>query len=599
MMMKKYFLFFLTFFSPFLWATLEKTSAPIIEESLPFSENRTLYQLQVQGIQNKNAKENAETYAKLLAPESLDGTPRNLQAIRQSIEKAVSVYGYFSPSIQFDTKPPKDGKGKPLLIATVDQGEPTLIADTQIRFQGEAREDEAFKDLKKTLPKKGSQLNQKDYDNFKDDIRQLALERGYFDGEFVRALLNVRPSTRQGWWTLDYQSGERYRFGKITFEGNQIREDYLKNLMKMHEGEPYEMDKITEFSNDLSSTGWFSASTFQPQINKATKEMDLNIAFYPRKKNVFKVGVGYVSDEGPRLQLGWNKPWVNSRGHSLQSDFYISKPKITLEAAYRMPLKRNPLKYYYEATLGVEQEKDNDTESKATTAGIIRYWDRETGWQNALGLKVRYDAFTQADDEHHTLLVYPMVSAIRTRFKGGLFPYWGDTQRVTLEVGNKIFASDVDFYKIQASTIWIRQPWDNHRFITRAEGGYVKTEAFNKIPPALRFFIGGDRTVRGYGYKKISPKNEEGQLVGGALMANASLEYNYQVYPSWWLASFYDTGFVSEVDDLKAAKLHHSVGVGFRWVSPVGPVKLDLATPVHDPEGKHNVQVYLGLGSEL
>ena len=71
-------------------------------------------------------------------------------------------------------------------------------------------------------------------------------------------------------------------------------------------------------------------------------------------------------------------------------------------------------------------------------------------------------------------------------------------------------------------------------FITRAEIGYLNTPDIRKIPPALRFFAGGDRSVRGYGYKKISPKNKEGKLVGGSRLVTGSLEYQYQVYPNWW-----------------------------------------------------------------
>ena len=91
--------------------------------------------------------------------------------------------------------------------------------------------------------------------------------------------------------------------------------------------------------------------------------------------------------------------------------------------------------------------------------------------------------------------------------------------------------SEANFFKVQASTAWIRTYAENHRFITRAEIGYLNTTDIRKIPPALRFFAGGDRSVRGYGYKKISPKNKDGKLVGGSRLVTGSLEYQYQVLP--------------------------------------------------------------------
>ena len=68
-------------------------------------------------------------------------------------------------------------------------------------------------------------------------------------------------------------------------------------------------------------------------------------------------------------------------------------------------------------------------------------------------------------------------------------------------------------------------------FITRTEIGYLNTADIRKIPPALRFFAGGDRSVRGYGYKKISPKNKEGKLVGGSRLVTGSLELSISSLP--------------------------------------------------------------------
>lgn len=173
-----------------------------------------------------------------------------------------------------------------------------------------------------------------------------------------------------------------------------------------------------------------------------------------------------------------------------------------------MPLLKNPLNYYYEFSAGAENEHDNslDTDTASVTFAALRYWNRITGWQNSLGLRVRYDAFTQGSMSDRTLLVYPTVSAGRTRIKDGLFATWGDSQRLTVDVGQRGLLSDVSFIKIQASSTWVRTFAENHRFLLRAELGWLHTNDIQRIPPALRFFAGGDRSVRGYGYKKSRRK---------------------------------------------------------------------------------------------
>ena len=267
------------------------------------------------------------------------------------------------------------------------------------------------------------------------------------------------------------------------------------------------------------------------------------------------------------------------------------------EATYKMPLLKNPLNYYYEFSTGYEKENKNDTDTKALTFAALRYWNNSEGWQYFAGLRVRYDSYTQADFTDKTFLVYPTGGFNRTRLRGGQFPTWGDTQKITVDLGNKLWMSEANFFKVQASTAWIRTYAENHRFITRAEIGYLNTADIRKIPPALRFFAGGDRSVRGYGYKKISPKNKDGKLVGGSRLVTGSLEYQYQVYPNWWGAVFADTGLAA--NSYKATELRYGAGVGVRWASPIGAIKFDIATPIRDKDNSKNIQFYIGLGAEI
>ena len=118
---------------------------------------------------------------------------------------------------------------------------------------------------------------------------------------------------------------------------------------------------------------------------------------------------------------------------------------------------------------------------------------------------------------------YPTIGFTRTRVRGGTFATWGDVQKITFDVGNKAVLSETSFMKVQASSAWIRTYADNHRIIARAEIGYLHTKNIEKIPPALRFFAGGDRSVRGYGYKKIAPRNAQNRLVGGSRLLAGSL----------------------------------------------------------------------------
>lgn len=552
--------------------------------------------LKVEGIKNKAAYNNVMVHLSSLKTIPVENSDHYYYLASKTIDEALRAVGYFNSKIDYQFVPQPNAK-QDLLIANVALDEPVKIAEIQVQLLGDAEKDENFLALQKQVPKLGTVLNQGVYDDYKAELEKVALAKGFFDYQFLTHRLAILPSAHEAYWQLAFDSGKRYRYGNIRFQGSQIREDYLRNILAIQSGDPYLINDLSELSTDLSASNWFKSVLVQPNIDKQSKKVDLDVLVQPRLKNSYEIGIGYGTDVGPRLQFGWNKPWINSRGQSFSSNFYISDPKKTIEATYKIPLLKQPLNYYYEISTGYEEEKKNDTDTSGLTLAILRYWNRETGWQNSFGVRARYDNFTQANVSNRTVLIYPTAGFNRTRVRGGLFPYWGDAQKITLNWGNKAVGSDINFYSAIASTSWIRTYAENHRFLTRAEIGYLSTNQFDKIPPALRFFAGGDRSIRGYGYHKISPKDKNGELTGANRLFTASIEYQYQVKPKWWGAIFYDTGFAS--DHFAFNDLRKGAGIGVRWNSPIGAVKFDIATPINDKDDSKNIQFYIGIGAEL
>lgn len=575
-------------------ATEDPAEVPAAEETASAAK----VDVRVDGIRDSRLSENVRIYLDAMDKNEADGSERHQYLLRENIAKALRVFGYYNSKIYFDLQP-RAGK-KDLLIASVDVGEPVRIDGTDIEISGEAAEDEAFQKLSRNVPQKGAVLEHEAYDDYKSSLEKLARQRGYFDADFPMHELQVMPSTNQGWWRLVFNSGQRYHYGEISFRGSQIREDYLRNILKIKSGDPYLINDVSGMTSDYSSSNWFQSVLVKPTLHEDSKLVDLEVLLRPRKKNSMELGIGYGSDSGPHTQIGWTRPWINSRGHSLRSNLYLSSPKQNFEATYKMPLLKNPLNYYYEFSTGFEHEDDTETDTKSTAATVaaLRFWNHPTGWQYSTGLRARYDKFTQADVNENTLLIYPTATVSRSRISGGAFARRADIISATVDLGRKMWASDVDFFRIRANAGWIKTFATNHRFLTRADIGYLHTNEFHRIPPALRFFAGGDRSVRGYGYKKIAPKDQRnGKLLGGSRLVTGTLEYQYQVVKDWWAATFFDAGFAANT--FSTDELRYGAGVGVRWASPVGPIKFDIATPVRDKDDSKNIQFYIGLGTEL
>jgi translocation and assembly module TamA len=177
------------------------------------------------------------------------------------------------------------------------------------------------------------------------------------------------------------------------------------------------------------------------------------------------------------------------------------------------------------------------------------------------------------------------------------------------------FTGSTDFAQVTADGKWIHALGRRSRFIARGSLGATKVGDFDKLPPELRFFAGGDRSIRGYSYQTVGPplpedlvpealarcaadKNRDCQdlVIGGRNLAVASAEYEYYFTRNWGIATFVDTGDAFSTFGDYRQKV--GVGVGARWRSPVGMVRVDLGFPVHD-DAHHGVELHIVIGPDL
>lgn len=555
--------------------------------------------LQVEGISG-DLQRNIRAHLSTIGYDEVTADTRFQIRVDNALREGLRAMGYYLPTIDFVFKPSVNGD-RDVLIARIIPGKLVEIAGVNVILRGEARQDNDYLQwISDGKPILSSVLQHSAYDNFKNGFSNLALRKGYFDAEFRKSQLGVMPSRYQSYWDIDFDSGQRYRFGKVRFHGAQICKDYLQNIVKLREGAPYSAESLAEANRRLVATNWFDSVVVSPDFStgKQSKTLPLDAVMTPRSRNSLETGVGYATDIGPRIKITFKKPWLNSYGHSLQTSLSLSAPERFADFIYKIPLRKNPLEQYYLVQGGFKREnlKDNDIQANFITLNMARYWDLSSGWQRAINLRWSLDHFTQANVTNTTLLIYPGININRTRQCGGLMPTYGDSQRYSVNVSNTVWESDINFVILQAQNVWIRTLAEKHRLVARGNFGWIETNNFKCILPSLRFFAGGDRSIRGYKYKSLSPRDNNGKLTGASKLTTGSLEYQYNITDKWWGAVFIDSG--EAVNDIKKSNFKTGVGVGLRWQSPVGPIKLDIAASIVDKH-EHGVQFYIGLGPEL
>ncbi|GAB57539.1 outer membrane protein [Rheinheimera nanhaiensis E407-8] len=545
--------------------------------------------LNITGIKGE-LKDNVAIYLQKFTEDEVSAGTRLHAALTQEAEKALQALGYYQSEIEVHPKP-----DNPLALTLhIKAGKPVLIDTVDIQLSGDAANDADFAALlQQQAPKRGAILHHGQYEGLKSALRNLALRKGYFDARFSLNRLEVAPELNQAFVRLHFDSGVRYRFGEVTFSGQQIDSARLQSLLPFAAGDAYLASQLGELNQALATTGWFSSILVEGNTEQISDfHLPVEVSLAPERRNIIETGIGYSTDVGARLKLNWLKPWLNSAGHSLRTDLALSEIEQSIEAAYKLPLQHSATDYY-QLQLGVRNRDTEDTASRESNLVLERYWLLGNQWYRTASLRWLYEDFVQADQRDNISLIMPGISYNRSRQAGGAMPHSADRLALRVEVSDEAWGSGASFVRLRGRAGWIGSAGDNHRFVTRLDAGAILMEALRKLPPSLRFFAGGDNSIRGFGYETISPTNEQGELIGGRYLLTGSAEYQYRLRGNWWLAAFTDYG--SAWDD--NPDWQQGVGVGVRWASPVGPIRLDFAFGLDQPGS--GFQLHFALGPEL
>lgn len=546
--------------------------------------------LDIQGIEGA-LRDNVDAYLSAIPEQDYEVSLRFKARLERNFNEALNALGYYHPSYEFDVS-----EDQTRVTVTIEPGPVVLIEQVDIQVSGEASTDKEFSAaIEKSGLKVGQPLIHSQYDALKSNLRNLALQRGYFEANYTLSRLEVAPDLNQAFIRLHFDSGIRYHFGESTIHGSQIDQERVESLAPYQRGEPYLVSQVGEYNQNLSNTDWFSSVFVEPDLSQLGqgRELPMKISLAPQARNQLETGLGYSTDVGVRGSLKWKKPWVNSRGHSFDSSFSLSEPEQTITAGYRIPLD-DVLREYYRIQYGMKKLDSRDTKSLESNLALERHWVLDNGWHRTLFVRYLIENYEQGLQDDTGKFVLPGISFSRSRIRGGTMPMWGDRQTLTVEYGDSSMLSETRVTRLMGGMTWIRSLGGNHRGIFRIDGGANIADEFDKLSPSLRFFAGGDNNLRGYGYESISPRDASGALTGAKYMATTSLEYQYRVHGNWWGAVFYDLGDAfNEKPEFK-----RGTGVGIRWASPVGPIRLDFAWGLDAAPGDE-FKIHFTLGPEL
>ncbi len=518
---------------------------------------------------------------------------RIITKLEQQAPKALQALGYYSPVIKIQGKRKKDDW---LIAINIAAGEPVKVASLDISLKGGAQTDAAFADLIAEAPLQlGSIFNHGQYESIKASLYNLAIAHGYFQAQFEQSLVQVYPEQNIAEILLIFNSGPRANFGEITFSKTPLDKDFLTYWINFQPGEPYDAKLINELHRTLFNSHYFSNVRIRPQRknpNQLTIPVDVQLT--AAKTHQFGVGAGFATDSGPRVKATWKRPYLNSSGHSFNAGTSVSAVQKDVSAQYKIPLLTDPQHDFLTLNAGIQKEDVEDIDSILYTASVQKQKLTRHQWTQNLFLRWQRETFFNGDEEDTTTLYLPGFSYSLIRSSGGVSPNSGHKYSFEFQFAEEALASDISLQYLIAGTKRIHSLASKHRAIWRLDAGILNTNDFDRTPSSLRFFAGGDSNVRGFGFKSISPEDADGEKIGGHYLTTGSLEYDYQFADEWRAAIFTDAG---DAYDESGIDLKHSVGFGVRWISPIGPLQIDLAVAISEEDNP--IRLHLSIGPEL
>ncbi|MWK57243.1 BamA/TamA family outer membrane protein [Pseudomonas otitidis] len=541
---------------------------------------------------NAELKANIEAFIGSLGDRDETALRRFRRAAEEQARQAAQALGYYQAEIDSQVRPGKD----PVLQLDVQPGEPVRLRQVTVRVEGEAAGLKVFKVPKSKALAPGEPLNHGLYEDAKKLIQSQALRYGFFDGRFRSQRLDIDPRAGVADIELIYDSGPRYALGRVAFDGDTpFDSDLLARLVPFPPNTPYDADQVAKLSQNLQASGYFEEVRVDAQPEPgAGRLIPVKVRLGAVKPRTLGLGVGFSTDVGPRARANWTRHWINPQGHRLGAESEISTARQSVGTWYEIPLDP-PLTDSLRFTSGFQREQLTDVESRRFTLGSQWQSKLPDDWQRVVSLRWEQEIYDFGDGSPNgrSSFLIPGIGYSVTRSDNRLDPNQGYHLQLDVRAAKEGVLSDADMTYASAMAKGLYTLPGGHRLLGRVQAGGIATTDYGAIPPSLRFFAGGDQSVRGYDYQTLSPEDRQGNKVGGRYMVVGSAEYQYPIAERWRIAAFVDRG--NAVNNLKD-KLKTGAGIGVRWVSPVGPIRLDLAKALDDPGG---FRIHFSMGPEL
>jgi translocation and assembly module TamA len=577
---------------------------------------------------------------------------RRFSQISENAERrareALKPFGYYHPEIvsSLTQTGPEDWR----LRLRVQTGSPILISEARIDIRGAGKDDGGLREWRRDWPLgSGRVLDQRKWEQEKRAALEITETSGYLKAEFVEHDIVIDLAQKKARLTLVLDTGPQVMFGELRYTQDVVEPWVLRRIPRFAPGTPYNTELLAQYRLDLWRSGNFTDIEVREerQLDRSPPVVDLHARLETKTRNTWQGALGFGTDTGVRLQALYSRHPLSSRGDRLDvgTGYREIDDEFSIRADYRIPRRSAKRQFWTATTILRSENQDLEFKRSASDEGFIKLAngqvedleakvgrlhvrDRKEGFQQVFetvyaqfvresfqylpGINAPPEAIDAANDPAFAGLFRNTISSLALgiewdlpTIRGKAFETEGHRERAWLFTANKAWGSARDFTQAYLSTHRSYLFNERFKFLLRAELGYSDAEvrelsldiggeplllSVSQLPDTYRFKAGGSSSVRGYGFEELSNND-----IGSNNIVTASAELEMKIANNWSVAAFADIG--NAFNDWDEAELLKGAGLGVRWYSIAGAVRVDVAQAL-DLDGKP-WRIHFTIGSPL
>jgi translocation and assembly module TamA len=534
----------------------------------------------IDGDALKNVKKALVLPDELVLKEEVDQLwlERFSQGANQTVRSALEPFGYYKPVVTATVE--ANGKHSRLLVAVIP-GEPVRLTEVTVNLVGPGFLEKRLQRMIIKFPlKKGDILLQQLYEEAKEALLSLARDLGYLDADYILHEIRIGSSATSSTIKLTLKSGEKYYFGATLIQGAPDYPDsFLRRHLTYRAGDVFSYPALGESQRNFSNSERFKEVLITPEKQDAEAfRVPVSIKLQTGPAISLRPGIGYGTDTGARFTVRYRDLNMFNLGHELYSQLYVAERLQGLVTGYIIPSPTD-IRSSTTLQLNLQQEETSIYSSKMVALELDRNRSLGTGKLGTAYIKGQYEEYSLASQDSTSRLLLPGFRFSDDQYDNPLRPRKGFRYAFDLRGTHQLLGSDTALVQLLAEGSYLLPlPW-RLSLHTRAKAGTtLLNDPLSDIPPSLRFFTGGDQSVRGYSYKSLGPRDASGKVVGGRQLLVGSIELERAIFKEWGISIFYDAG--NSFNSFSSIRMYQGTGVGLHYYTAVGALNLSVARPL-------------------